>query len=288
MFFTNSENVDPSIHASVDTMSDYSTLKVSEMLAKVVKVLDKATAGSRLNPMNLSDGADDPMAITSDSSSELQEEIDDADYDSDDEAWSSKPPKIQQWTHSSTASIMTPDQKVSKARLRHDLQMAKDAGFRVSHAGSLATGGRDGFVMVAVRIAKLGISEEALDAWHMDPTQYFLILIRYTTGYQSFDDLTGNASCNTQIRVGLSSRYKLAIEEAIEAFVRLEDKSKTKKLFNKSHDEAKPKSGLGRLFIGRPIEELLNDRLILLVRYRMAMGFPWLGAENFFNDHQGS
>ena len=286
MFFTNSENVDSSIQTAVDTMSEYCNLKVSEMLAKVVKVLDKATAGSRLNPVHLSDGADDPMAVDSDSGSGLQEENDDADYDSEDEAWSSKPPKSQQWTSSGTTPVMTANQKASKARLRHDLLMAKDAGFRVSQVGSLADGGRDGFVMVAIRVAKLGISEEALDAWHMDPTQYFLILLRYSSGYQCFDDLIGNAICNTQVRVGLSSRYKLPTEAATEAFARLEDKSKTDKLFNKSHDGPK-KSGLGRLFIGRPIEELLNDRLILLARYRMAMGFPWLGAENFFNDHQG-
>ena len=286
MFFTNSDNVDPSVHGAVDSMSDCSSLNVSDMLAKLVKVLDKATTGPRLNPVDLSDGAGDPMAVDSDSASELQEDHDDAVYDSDDEAWSPKPPNDQQWTKSSTVSVMTTNQKALKARLQYDLRKAKGAGFRVSHVGNLINGGKDGFVMLSIRVSKLGISEEALDAWHMDPTQYFLILIRYTSGYQTFDDLIGNAPCNVQVRVGLSATYKVTIDEAIEAFAKLEDKSKTDKLLKKAHDGSE-KRGLRRLFIGGPLEELLNDRLILLVRYRMAMGFPWLGAEEFFNDHQG-
>ena len=287
MFFTNSDNVDPSIHGAVDSMSDCSTLNVSDMLVKVVRALDKATAGSRLNPVNLSDGAGDPMALDSDSGSELHEEPDDAEYDSDDEAWSSKPPKIQQWGGSSAVPVMTADQKALRVRLRDDLRTAKDAGFRICHVGNLINGGKDGFVMLSIRVSKLGISEEALDAWHMDPIQYFLVLIRYTSGYQSFDDLIGNAPCSVQIRVGLSAKYKISIDEAVEAFAKLEDKGKTDKLLKKAHDGVEKKRGLRRLFIGGPLEELLNDRLVLLARYRMAMGFPWLGAEDFFNDHQG-
>ena len=286
MFFTNSENVDPAIHNAVDTMPDCSNLNVSDMLTKVVRILDKATAGSRLHPVNLGDGSDDPMAIDSDSGSELEEEADDEEYDSDDEAWSSKPSKAH-WTSASSVKLMTPDQKLVKERLRNDLRLAKGAGFRVALHGDLANGGRGGFVILSIRVSKLGISEEALDAWHMDPTQYFVVLLRYTAGYQTYDQLIGSSPCHTQIRVGLCDKYKIAIDEAVEAFAQLEDKSKSRKLFSKTGDANSKANGLGRLFIGRPLEELLNDRLIPLLRYRNGMGFPWLGAEEFFDDHQG-
>lgn len=64
MFYTNSENVPPGIHSALDAMSDCQGLKVSDMLSKISKSIDKATAGSRRNPVDLEDG--DPMMIDSD------------------------------------------------------------------------------------------------------------------------------------------------------------------------------------------------------------------------------
>ena len=176
------------------------------------------------------------------------------------------------------------------ARLRRDLRMAKDAGFRVGYLGSLLNGGRDGFVTISCRIAKLGISDEALQAWHLEPSQYFILLIRYFEGYMSLDRLLGfgfSHGSEVQIRSGVSHTYKVSLDEAIASFTTLEDKSKSSRLVaQKKTDETKV-SGLGRLFIGRPLDDLLNERLIPLLRYRTAMAFSWGGAEEFFNDHQG-
>ena len=64
MFYTNAENVPQSIHSALDAMSDCQSMKVSDMMCKLCKTLDKATAGSRHNPVDLEDG--DPMQIDSD------------------------------------------------------------------------------------------------------------------------------------------------------------------------------------------------------------------------------
>jgi hypothetical protein len=61
MFYTNSESVSPSVHSALESMNDCMGLKVSEMLCKASGTLDKATAGSRHNPVDLEDG--DPMDI---------------------------------------------------------------------------------------------------------------------------------------------------------------------------------------------------------------------------------
>ena len=50
-------------------MSDCQRLKVLDMIGKVSKSLDKATAGSRHNPVDLEDG--DPMLIDSDNGNYL-------------------------------------------------------------------------------------------------------------------------------------------------------------------------------------------------------------------------
>lgn len=285
MIYSDSENMPSSIHSALDDMSNCPGMKVSDMMAKVVKTLDKATAGSRHNPVDIDDG--DPMQIDSDL--EAEESDDPADYDSDAGAWSPKSPKH----HSANSAPQgrlgdRTDILASNARIRKDLRIAKEAGFRVCYLGNLLNGGHDGFVTISCRVAKLGISEEALQAWHLEPNQYFILLIRYTAGYKDLDRLIGqSASHGVQMRVGLSSRYKIAIDEAIAAFTVLEDKSKSRKLMTTQAFNASKKGGLGRLFIGKPLDDLLNDRLIPLLKYRNAMGFHWGGAEDFFNNHQG-
>ena len=284
MFFTNTDEVEPQVHKAIDNMPECTSLKVGDMLANAVKILDKATAGSRLNPVNLSDDINDPMSIDSDLSSELQDEDSQDEYDTDDEAWSTKPANPGASTAGTLRSAQI-DQKAQRLRLRHDLRLAKSAGFRVSHIGSLADGGQDGFVVLSIRVAKLGISEEALDAWNMEPKQYFVVVLRYTAGYQAFETLTGNRACQVHIRVGLCSRYKIDIKEAVAAFVKLDDKDRP--VQKTDNDSIATEVGLKRIFIERPLEEVLNDRLIPLLKYRLAMGFGWIGSEEFLNDHQG-
>ncbi|CAF9914203.1 MAG: hypothetical protein ALECFALPRED_009495 [Alectoria fallacina] len=288
MIYTDSENVPTPIHSALDDMSNCPGMKVSDMMAKVVKTLDKATAGSRHNPVDIDDG--DPMQIDSDL--EPEESDDPDDYDSDAGAWSPKSPKHN--SSNSAPQVRLGDRSdilASNARIRKDLRLAKEAGFRVCCLGHLLNGGQDGFVTISCRVAKLGISDEALQAWHLEPNQYFILLIRYTAGYKDLDRLIGqgmsHASTGVQMRVGLSSRYKMAIDEAIAAFAILEDKSKSRKLMTTHAFNEPKKGGLGRLFIGKPLDDLLNDRLMPLLRYRNAMGFDWGGAEDFFNDHQG-
>ena len=293
MIYTDSDHVPQEMHEALDCMDNYIGVKVPSMLSSVVRNLDKATrgsAGSQANPVDLDDG--DPMVIDSDHVSESDDESE-VDPDSDDGAWSPKSPRYD-WNQSSASQVRLGDRSklfVERGRIRSDLRLAKEAGFRVSLQGSLLDGGRDGFVSLSIRMNKLGISDEALQAWHMNPEQYFVLLIRYAEGYQSLDSITAaaisHASHAVTFRVGLNDKYKPGIDEVTAAFAKLEDKSKTKKLLTESADASKPVRKLGRLFIARPLDELLNDRFLPLLRYRMAMGFPWRGAEEFFNDHQG-
>lgn len=218
---------------------------------------------------------------------ELDQSDDPDEFDSDAGGWSPGSPKQQ---HSVGASGPRNGlDRVSNAKLRQDLSTAKEAAFRVAHLGSLFNGGRDGFITISCRVAKLGISDEALQAWHLERNQYFIVLIRYTEGYKTLDYLLASGTSHgsgVQLRVGLADKYKISLGDAIAAFAQLEDKSKSRNLVI-SDATAPTKTGLGRVFIGRPLDELMNDRLVPLLKYRHAMGFPWGGAEDFFNDHMG-
>jgi ubiquitin-conjugating enzyme E2 Q len=75
-----------------------------------------------------------------------------------------------------------------KQRIRRDLLTAKQSGFKVGYLGGLMDG-MACYVSVSIRIAKLGISEEAMQAWQLEPTEYLVAIFHYPAGYKSMDDL---------------------------------------------------------------------------------------------------
>ena len=288
MFFTSADSVHPEIQQAIDSLPGCSRRKVADMLTKVVGYLDKVTVDKDGEPTSLGD--DGTMDIDSDSDDEIQDEADDEDeqpdeYDSDDEAFSNKTAKINFSNSTYESNQSTGSLQILRRRIRHDLDLAKKARFRVSYIGKLHKGSLNGLITLSVRVSKLDISEEALSAWNMEANQYFMIILRYSAGYQTLDDLISGEGSGVDIRVGLAEGYKISTEDAVAAFTKMEDTSNpSNHVAGKSQTGPK---GLARLFIQGPLEELLNHRLISLLKYRMAMGFPWLGAEEFYNDHQG-
>ena len=269
------------------------------MLLKVARLLERAVAGSHHSPVSLDH---DPMDVDRHEEQEIEDweaEEDDADDSGSEEAWSPRP--SQHFSH----GIHTPQgQSTEKSavaalnrRIRNDLRAAKEAGFRVGRIGGLLNNARDSFVTVSCRIAKLGISEEAMQAWHLDRSHYIIFLIHYTAGYRPLERLTAEEAYHSRgtvhMRVGVSQRYKITLTRAIDAFSQVKDRDKKEKEManeeetKKETPEEAEQGEFHGLFIGRPLNELLNDRLVILLRYRIAMGFPWSGAEEFYNDNQG-
>jgi ubiquitin-conjugating enzyme E2 Q len=176
-------------------------------------------------------------------------------------------------------------------RIRSDLKTAKAAGFRVGHQGPLLEG-QNSYVSISIRISKLGISEEAMQAWELEPSEYLVLIIQYPVGYQNLDDVQAcdptSARKAISFRIGVSNQYKPTLQEAIAAFTKLsgEDEAKQQReQLEQAKSDSRP-SGLRDAFISRPMNELLNDRLPTILKYRL-IGMSWAGAEEFFNDYQG-
>lgn len=179
-------------------------------------------------------------------------------------------------------------------RIRSDLKAAKSAGFKVAAHGALLDGAPC-HVSLSCRISKLGISEEAMQAWEVNPSQYLILLIYYPSGYKSVDFITGSDTASArrgvELRVGLSSRsYKPTLQEAINVFTKssLEEESKAELMHAKGEGKEKTSEpeGFHNAFISRPLNELLNERLATIIKYRY-IGMDWTGAEEFYNDTQG-
>ncbi|KAL8846923.1 MAG: hypothetical protein Q9221_008011 [Calogaya cf. arnoldii] len=300
MVYTTSENVPTHLSTALEDVGTLDGCDVSQMLAKVAKTLDQADAGSQANPLDLDDDAmDTDEQLVDGSDPDLD---DDSDLGSD-EDWSPGPPSQNDHTkiHPRKASDMRSRGAVlsSNRRIRSDLKAVKQAGFRVGHLGGLIDNAQDCFVTVSIRVSKLGISEEAMQAWHLNPHQYFLLLIRYTAGYRSLDDLIASGNFHrpkdVSFRVGLSQHYKIPVDEAVQAFSQLKKKYASSSGSGPyENTDAKETPGMGTskglqpLFIGGPLQDLMNERLLAMINYRSAMGFGWGGAESYYVDHQGS
>lgn len=176
-----------------------------------------------------------------------------------------------------------------KQRIRRDLLMAKHEGFKIGHHGGLMEG-MGCYVSASIRIAKLGISEEAMQAWQLEPNEYLVTIFHYPSGYKSMDDLksydTVQARRNFAIRIGISTSYKPTMQEAVQAFTILskeEEKRREASQATESQQQTQLPKGFRNSFISRPLNELLEQRLHMLLKYRYS-GMPWSGAESFYND----
>jgi ubiquitin-conjugating enzyme E2 Q len=178
-------------------------------------------------------------------------------------------------------------------RIRADLLAAKSSGFKIGHHGSLMDG-LGCYVSVSVRIAKLGISEEAMQAWQIEPTEYLILILHYPAGYKSVESLrsydAATARRNIGMRVGVSNTYKPTMQEAVRAFTVLSKDEERRREASQGESQSQDASagkGFRNSFISRPLNELLNERLVTLIDYRY-MGMPWSGAEQYYTDHLGT
>ncbi|EPS45586.1 hypothetical protein H072_422 [Dactylellina haptotyla CBS 200.50] len=184
-----------------------------------------------------------------------------------------------------------------------DLRSVKTAGFKVGVLGALPGG--SGYLVISIKIAKLGISDEAMTAWRLNPDKYLVLLMHYPQGYKPLSAMTKDsytAKKWVQVYVGTSSRYKPSLQEAITAFTKVkkfkEDqdgnihifKGEGGKLDVHGLSDSQPNASTTTFegtFISRPVSELLNERLLALTMYRVSYGFGWGGAEMFYEDFQG-
>ncbi|KAK6343249.1 hypothetical protein TWF730_010845 [Orbilia blumenaviensis] len=184
-----------------------------------------------------------------------------------------------------------------------DLRAVKATGFKVGVLGNLPGG--SGYLAVSIKISKLGISDEAMTAWRLNPDKYLVLLMHYPAGYKPLSAMAKDsytAKRWIQVYVGTSSRYKPNLQEAIAAFTKVkkfkEDQDGNPHIFKAeggkldvhglSDSQVDPLVPVFEgTFISRPVSELLNERLLALTLYRLSYAFSWDGAEMYYEDFQG-
>jgi ubiquitin-conjugating enzyme E2 Q len=250
------------------------------MLVEVSTAINHALSGNQLDLDEESGGYSDAV----------DEDDPPTDDESDADMWSTDSPsrENQAKAPANDSSVRATPSSATMARIRSDLRLAKQAGFKIGILGHLELGG---ILCISIRISKLGISEEAMNAWGLKRNHYLILLIRYCNGYKNIEEVkeeSSSAVSRTEFRAALCEHYKPSIAEAINAFNQLLGSSKLSNgVDNKqaTPTNKKPSRILEPLFIGRPLNDLLA-RLPSIIKYRVACSFSWTGAELFFNEIQ--
>ncbi|WEW55010.1 protein with ADP-ribose polymerase and ubiquitin-conjugating enzyme catalytic domains [Emydomyces testavorans] len=257
--------------------------RVTDMLSHLSNVLNKT--GS------LKKGEKAASAFDYDEELANDLEMDDADVDEDfDNGWSPNSPFL---ANSNLDTLRDNELKAESypyllQRLSADLRAAKLAGFRVGYLGNEV----NPVVCISCRISRLGISEEAMQAWQVSGKQYLICLVRYIGRYRSLEEIIqedatlGKAS--VELLVDLCDSYKPTLESALSAMSEHRKNFENSSIseFEADHSTTSPRKII-RSFISKPLNSLMNDRFVKILCYRHMYGLSWEGAELFFNDIQG-
>lgn len=228
-----------------------------------------------------------PMQDSQHDDEELEDDDEDV-YDSDHEAFDMNTQNAASPHAQPSPSVkFRPIDRAFRNRVRSDLLAAKNAGFKVGHLGPLLDG-FSSFVTVSIRMSKLGISEEAMQAWQVKPNEYLILIMQYPNGYRNKGELEGfdsnRLTSNISLRVCAGRRYKPTLQEAQKAFttVKRNDRDSIVSTDLPSADEEDVDS-LKDTFISKALNHMLNERFMPILRFR-GLGMGWKGAEDWYTE----
>jgi len=273
------DNTSANVAAALDNITDAVTAKTIPEILELISVRLKSTDGDGDRQMSNSQEFDD--------FEEGEDEDDDDYFPGDDELMLSKPRIANFAVESGEGS--TEATAAFRQRVRNDLLTAKSHGFKVGYLGGLMNG-LACYVTLSIRISKLGISEEAMQAWQVEPSEYLVAILHYPSGYKDMDKMKSydahQARRSFSIRVGICTTYKPSLSEAVAAFSVLSQED-AKRQESQTYESQNVATALPRgfrsSFISRPLNELLAQRFHMLLKYRYG-GMPWQGSEMFYND----
>ena len=123
----------------------------------------------------------------------------------------------------SDASIVQPGTAISPPilrKIRQDFRAAREAGFKVGILCGFRQSVSKNIVSISIRVEKLCLSDETLQAWDLDPSEFVVLLIRFTDHYTTLEDAIAEPSARSNIEFCLRrcSTYKPTLQHAVAAF----------------------------------------------------------------------
>ncbi|KAF5631865.1 uncharacterized protein FTJAE_7768 [Fusarium tjaetaba] len=235
------------------TITDAITL-ISGMLAKKLSTSEEPTSQTPY----YGEESDDDL-LSDDDDSFYEAEFDEIDIDP-------LLPSASAAEHATEA-----DDPESMIRLKRHLREAKREGFCISIPPEEIRQSSFGIFSLSIRVSKLGIPEDALEAWGIEPTEYIVMLCKLPSTYPQaldFQRLSPDQSRMT-FRLGKCSSPRPSYKSMKHMFTGAEDP-----VMLKDRDEESAGSFIP-LFMSLSLDALLNRFFPALLRLRRSEGISW-------------
>ncbi|KAK8093650.1 hypothetical protein PG997_000335 [Apiospora hydei] len=196
----------------------------------------------------------------------------DFDYDSDEDAVFGLGGNDGSQTPTLVAAKV--EQKIAN-RIRRDFRAARASGFKVGVLCGFEDTVENNIVSLSVRVDKLCLSSETLEAWNLTLDDYIILLIRYERHYTTLEDAYERASglSNMKFRLRKCRRYKPSLHQALEAF-HSDNTTKSKATVDPDETES-ALSELNLLGIGQSIDTFMDADFVSLLKLRKSSGVSW-------------
>lgn len=299
MAYTSSQNAPTAAATVFDEIINYSFgMRLPELITSVSQKLQRVLAsGSREDPLALDDDEDTEMVDVDGGDEDEDEEDEDEDEDEEEDYYPDEDDGFGLDTVrnglNSRAAVRNLDPESAKklnSRIRNDLRTAKLAGFSIGVLNGMKAESENSILSLSIRVAKLGLSDEAVQAWDLEPQQYLVLFIRYSNGYKCFEDIIDDPSKSPDVsfRVGVSNKYKCTLLEALAVFRESSKDGNKQKTDENDNDELqKINAGFSNIFISSSLNDFINSQFVALLKIRNSVGVGWDGAKQYFNDKQG-
>ncbi|KAJ4313341.1 hypothetical protein N0V84_009470 [Fusarium piperis] len=176
----------------------------------------------------------------------------------------------------------------STLRLKRHLRDAKKEGFCISVPFTKKVENLSGIFSLSIRVSKLGIPEEALEAWDLKSSEYVVMLVKLPMGYPSATEFIRLPSDQSmvQFRFGKCTSPK----PSYHTMKRMFESDQNMESQNAPHqDNSKDIDHFHPLYMSASLNSLLNQEFPSLLRLRRSDNFSWDQAQAFkFNLSRGS
>ncbi|KAH7040159.1 uncharacterized protein B0I36DRAFT_310070 [Microdochium trichocladiopsis] len=256
--YTDSE-VPATIASTLEHTSErVSGMTLEAMLAELTDQLRLTAEGRGINDDIALTDVDD-WTPDDDAASEAASDEPDFEYgdDIDDDAFFGTPVYSSRQT---TTELSTVISSASPERIRRDLEMLKLGGFRVGIVRGFTQSVDDSIVSAAVRVDKLHLPDDTLEAWGLGHEDFIVVLIRYIgSNYTTFEEaleLPDNAR-RLQFRLRKCSTHKPSPQQALSAFAKLNHDKDLDTEGDEPNDYSKT-AHLSQLCVGESIDMFMD------------------------------
>lgn len=170
------------------------------------------------------------------------------------------------------------------SKIRRDLRKAREAGVKIGILSGVYDEARNHMVSLSIRAQKLGISDVALEAWDVDPSDYIVLLFRIDEPYPSAEKLLERSASSfvSEFRFGKCKRFKPSPESARSAF-KPQPEGATANQDNRAQatETEADSPPFSKLFISNSMEQFMNEQFLTLTKLRLTGYQSWDDANSY-------